>query len=141
MSLEGILSHFGIVSASLWWLCSIINVFAVSYSNNVDNVIVRHPKMVFLVEFLVSAIVPAAMVAINMGLEGRYTMFSISVVITCGPPTVSLYYYTLAMPLQIIVFAGCTLTLLIIIRLRKVEVSSLAQLHRYRTHTHTHNTT
>jgi hypothetical protein len=76
--------------------------------------------MVFLAEFLVSFIVPAAMVAISLVKEGTYRTSSVYMFI-CAPPTVGLYYYTIAMPLQIVVFIGCTLTLLMTIRLRKVR--------------------
>ena len=121
---KGILFHFGFLSTSMWWLCSIINVFTAAYAKSLDNVIVRHPKMVFLMEFLVSTIVPAVMVAINLGIEGTYRTFSVYVII-CGPPNRKLYYYTACLPLESIVFTGSVLTLLIIVRLRKVEVYHL----------------
>lgn len=103
----------------MWWLCSVFNVFMISYSKGIDTVITRHCKSVFVVEFLVSVLFPAAMVAVVMGINGTYNTFSVYVVI-CGPPTPRLYYYTFALPLQVIVFFGCVLIMLIVLRVRKV---------------------
>jgi hypothetical protein len=83
-------------------------------------IILRHSKMVFLMEFVVSVNLPASMVVINLSVEGTYTTSSNFYVIIYGPPTLDLYYYTMAMPLQITVFVGCTLTLLMTIRLHRV---------------------
>jgi hypothetical protein len=105
----------------MWLLCSVINVFTAVYSKSPDNVIVRLPKLVFLVEFSVSTIIPAAMVAINLVAKGTYRTFSVYVIL-CGPPSRTLYYYTVCLPLEIIVVTESVLTLLIIVRLRKVEV-------------------
>jgi hypothetical protein len=119
--IQGILFHIGIMSTSVWWLCSVINVFTASYSKGVDNVIVRRPKCVFLVQLLLSITVPAALVAVNLAMEGSYkARYNPEYVVTCSPPTLSLFYYTAVMPAQINVFTGCILTIMIIIRLHKV---------------------
>jgi hypothetical protein len=72
------------------------------------------------VEFSVSTIIPAAMVAINLVAKGTYRTFSVYVIL-CGPPSRTLYYYTVCLPLEIIVVTESVLTLLIIVRLRKFE--------------------
>jgi hypothetical protein len=73
-----------------------------------------------MVEVLASVIIPAGLVAVVLGIEGKYTMFS-KLVITCGPPTVELIYYAMALPVQLAVLAGVILTSLIMLRLEKAR--------------------
>jgi hypothetical protein len=84
------------------------------------NPIRRYSQQVFMVEVLASVIIPAGLVAVVLGIEGKYTMFS-KLVITCGPPTVELIYYAMALPVQLAVLAGVILTSLIMLRLEKVS--------------------
>ena len=73
-----------------------------------------------MVEALASVVVPAGLVAVVLGMEGKYTMFS-RLVITCGPPTVKLIYFTMAFPVQLAVLVGVIMTALIMLKLEKVS--------------------
>jgi hypothetical protein len=116
--IQGMLVHFGFMSAIIWWLCSIFNAFIVVYSGHPDNPIVSHPKFLFFIEFLVSIVVPASIVSVVLLVGGTYSTFSVQIVL-CGPPTTELMYFTLSLPLQFIVFIGSILMGMIVIRLRK----------------------
>ena len=84
------------------------------------NPIRRYSKLVFLIEAMLSVIVPGALVAVVLGTEGKYAMFS-NQVITCGPPSLKLFYYTMAFPAQLIVLVGVVMTAGVVLRLQKVN--------------------
>ena len=75
-----------------------------------------------MVEASLSLIVPAALVAVVLGDGKKYTLFS-QQVITCGPPSLKLFYYTMALPLQLVVIFGVVMTAYIVFQLHKVIVN------------------
>ncbi|XP_062507392.1 uncharacterized protein LOC134183840 isoform X2 [Corticium candelabrum] len=119
-AIASFLVHVGLTSALVWWLCSIFNVFVSIYVISPVNPIRRYSKTVLVIETVTSVALPVGLAAAVLGVEGRYATFSVQI-ITCGPPSVKLMYYTMALPLQLIVFVGVVMTLLIMLRLRKVQ--------------------
>jgi hypothetical protein len=116
---EGALVHFGVISGTVWWLCSIFNAFIVVSSDQLYNPIVKHSKLLFTTEFLLSLIVPASMVLVVLRVGGMYKTYTARSLL-CTPPTRKLIYFTFSLPLQIMVFIGSLLMGMIVIRLRKV---------------------
>jgi hypothetical protein len=83
------------------------------------NPIRKYSTLVFIIEASFSVIMPIILVSIVFGVGDSYTMFT-SLVITCGPPTLKLFYFTMAFPVQIIVLVGVGMTAFILIRLQRV---------------------
>jgi hypothetical protein len=117
--IQGALVHFGFTSALIWWLSSIFNVFVSVIVVSPINPIRKYSTLVFIIEASFSVIMPIILVSIVFGVGDSYTMFT-SLVITCGPPTLKLFYFTMAFPVQIIVLVGVGMTAFILIRLQRV---------------------
>jgi hypothetical protein len=117
--IAGSLIHFGFASALIWWLCSIFNVFVSVYAVSPVNPIIRYSKVVFIVEAFMSVMVPIALVSVVLGVHGKYTMFSDQIIV-CGPPSLSLFYFSMVLPGQLTVLLGIVMIALIWLRLQKV---------------------
>jgi hypothetical protein len=86
------------------------------------NPIQKYWKLFYLVEALLSVVLPVALVAVVLGDQNKYSLFSRQV-ISCGPPTIELFFYTMALPLQVIVTLGIMMALYILFQLYKVTVN------------------
>ena len=104
---------------AVFWLCSLFNFFAVTYSATDNSFVFRHSKLLFVVECLLAVAVSAAVVTVVL-VEGGYNTRGIYVVL-CVPPTARLMYFTLSLPFTVIMTIGCTLAILIVRRIRKVR--------------------
>ena len=118
------------LSVAMWWFFYIFNVFLLVYSTSTTNLIYNYSCKLLCIELLASIAVSASMVITVFAVDGKYSTFTVQVVL-CGPPTNRLIYYTFSLPLQIFFLSGCILMALVIVRLRKVQYNKTNYLHVY----------
>ena len=115
----GFLIHFGFVCSLTWWLCSIFNIFISLRCKTRPNPVRHHPKFLFVVEAVLSMGLPLVVTAIVLSTDAGYGTYSVEI-ITCGPASDNLMYFTFALPLQIITYIGSAMVIYILKETRQV---------------------
>ncbi|XP_065843060.1 frizzled and smoothened-like protein H [Oscarella lobularis] len=110
---QGFLIHFGFVCSLTWWLCSIFNIFISLRCKTRPNPVRHHPKFLFVVEAVLSMGLPLVVTAIVLSTDAGYGTYSVEI-ITCGPASDNLMYFTFALPLQIITYIGSAMVIYIL---------------------------
>ena len=113
----GAMLHFSLLSASVWFCCSVFNITVAVLSFSADNVIKRHPRAVFVIQCFLAVSVPGGLVGYALG-TSSYQFWPLTY--TCIASSVSVFFFTGVLPGQIVCVCTTTMVILIIRRIRQV---------------------
>ena len=111
--------HFIFLSILCWFCFSVFNVLVAILTVSTDSIIKRHPRAVFVIEFILTSIVSGSLVGLVFA--GCSYAPDPLLVYTCVPQGHDNLFYTITLPVQIFCICGMAMSMLIIRRLKKVQ--------------------
>jgi hypothetical protein len=110
--------QFFLLSASVWFCCSVFNVTTAVLTFSKDSFIKRHPRVVFVIQCFLAIAVPIGLVGYALS-SSSYKFWPLTY--TCIASSVSVFFFTAVLPGQII--CVCT-TIMVVLIIRRIKQSN-----------------
>jgi hypothetical protein len=114
---QGAMLQFFLLSASVWFCCSVFNVTTAVLTFSKDSFIKRHPRVVFVIQCFLAIAVPIGLVGYALS-SSSYKFWPLTY--TCIASSVSVFFFTAVLPGQIICVCTTIMVVLIIRRIKQV---------------------
>lgn len=116
----GAVVHFTLLSAIVWFCCSVFNVLVAIMTFSTNSIIKRHPKAFFLLEFILASVIPGSIVAAVYKTSSYKP--DVLLMYLCIPASYDNIFYSYTLPFQIYCICVMAMCIIIIRRIKQVSM-------------------
>lgn len=116
----GAVVHFILHSINIWFCCSVFNVLVAILTFSTDNIMKRHPRAVFLLEFILATVI-SGIIVIAVYKNGSYKHDDRLMYMCVALTDYDQVFYSYTLPFQIYCIAAVTMCTMIVQRIKQVS--------------------